>query len=168
MLRDVPVRDVMTTEVISFTPDQNVQEAMTRLLDAGVDAGPVVNDRNEVVGMLSTGDLIVEEARVHFPTVVNFLGVNVTLPFNERKLDETMEKALGALVGEVMTDRPHVVGPDDTVEDAATIMHDNDFSRLPVVDGDGRLVGLLARGDIVRAIVEGAGDGGGSPKGSKA
>lgn len=160
MLRDVPVRDVMTTDVVAFSPDENVQEAMQRLLDRGVDAGPVVDDTGRVVGMLSTGDLIVEEARVHFPTVVNFLGVNVTLPFNERQLDDSMEKALGAQVGEVMTSKPRTVGPDDTVEDAATEMHDHDLSRLPVVDGDGRLVGLLARGDIVRAIVQGTGDAG--------
>ncbi len=50
---------------------------MQLLVDSDVDAGPVVDDDGAVVGMLSTGDLIVEEARVHFPTVVNFLGVNV-------------------------------------------------------------------------------------------
>lgn len=155
MLRDVAVGDVMTTEVLSFTADQNVQEAMQRLVDQEVDAGPVLDEAGRVVGLLSTGDLIVEEARVHFPTVVNFLGVNVTLPFSERKLDEAMEKALGATVGEVMTHEVHTIGPDQTVEDAATLMHDHDVSRLPVVDGTGVLVGLIARGDIVRAIVIG-------------
>ncbi len=76
-LRELPVHQVMTTEVVSFQPDQNVSEAMAQLVERGVDAGPVL-DGAKVVGMLSTGDLIVEEARVHFPTVVNFLGVNVT------------------------------------------------------------------------------------------
>ena len=46
------------------------------------------------------------------------------------------------------------VGPDDTVETIATRMHEEDVSRVPVVDGDGALVGLVARGDILRAIVE--------------
>lgn len=158
MLREMPVREVMSTDVVSFTPDQNVQEAMQQLVERAVDAGPVIDDTGQVVGMLSTGDLIVEEARVHFPTVVNFLGVNVTLPFNDRKLDESVEKALGATVGEVMTERPATCSPDTTVEDAATLMHDRDISRLPVVDDDGRLVGLVARGDIVRAIVLGVGE----------
>jgi CBS domain-containing protein len=158
MLRDVAVGNVMTTEVLSFTVDQNVQEAMQQLVDRDVDAGPVIDDAGRVVGLLSTGDLIVEEARVHFPTVVNFLGVNVTLPFSERKLDEAMEKALGATVGEVMTSDVHTIGPEETVEDAATLMHDHDVSRLPVVDEGGVLVGLIARGDIVRAIVIGMED----------
>ena len=163
MLRDMAVREVMTTDVVSFTPDENVETAMKRLVERGVDAGPVVDANGEVVGMLSTGDLIVEEARVHFPTIVNFLGVNITLPFSERKLDASLEKALGATVGEVMTAKPKTVTADNTVEDAATVMHDENVSRLPVVDADGRLVGITARGDIVRAIVTCVGeDGGGS------
>jgi CBS domain-containing protein len=157
MLREMAVSEVMTTEVVSFAPEENVQAAMQRLVERGVDAGPVV-DEGKVVGMLSTGDLIVEEARVHFPTVANFLGVNITLPFSERKLDESLEKALGATVGEVMTAKPTTVSAADTIEDAATLMHDHDLSRLPVVDDAGALLGIIARGDIVRAIVVGVGE----------
>ncbi len=157
-LRDMPVRDVMTTDVVSFSPSENVRDAMVRLMDRGVDAGPVIDDNRVVVGMLSTGDLIVGEARVHFPTVVNFLGVNVTLPFSERELDEGVAKALGGLVEDVMTDRVLTVSEFSSVEDAATDMHDHNVSRLPVVDSAGRLIGIIARGDIVRAIVVGVGE----------
>jgi CBS domain-containing protein len=158
-LREMPVRDVMTTDVVTFAPSDNVQTAMQQLVERGVDAGPVLDESGAVVGMLSTGDLIVEEARVHFPTVVNFLGVNVTWPFEHKELDDTMAKALGASVGEVMTAQPITILADASVEDAATLMHDEDVSRLPVVDGDGRLVGILGRGDIVKAIVLGVGEG---------
>jgi CBS domain-containing protein len=155
MLRDLPVREVMTAEVLSFHPDENVSEAMAALVERNVDAGPVLDTTGQVVGMLSTGDLVVEEARVHFPTVVNFLGVNVTMPFKHDELDDSVRKALGASVGEVMTPAVVSVDPDASVEDAATLMHDHDVSRLPVVDGDGTLVGIVSRGDIVRAIVAG-------------
>jgi CBS domain-containing protein len=158
MLRELPVRDVMTTEVLSFHSDENVSEAMTALVDRGVDAGPVLDATGLVVGMLSTGDLVVEEARVHFPTVVNFLGVNVTMPFNHDELDDSVRKALGASVGDVMTTKVVTVSPDASVEDAATLMHDRKVSRLPVVDDQGDLVGILSRGDIVRAIVTGRDD----------
>ena len=59
----------MTTEVLAFTPDQNVQEAMQTLVDRGIDGAPVVDGDGVVVGMLSTGDLIVQESQLHFPTV---------------------------------------------------------------------------------------------------
>src|SRR4051794_12766593 len=157
-LRDVPVRDVMTADVATFAPDDNVQIAMQRLVDLGIDAGPVVDGSGAVVGMLSTGDLIVEEARVHFPSVVNFFGVNVTWPFDHKELEDSMSKALGASVGEVMTADVLTIGADASVEEAATLMHDHNVSRLPVLDGDDHLVGIVARGDIVRAIVQGVGD----------
>jgi CBS domain-containing protein len=157
-LRDVPVHEMMTADVVCFQPDENVQAAMKVLVDRGVDAGPVVDAAGQVVGMLSTGDLIVEEARVHFPTVVNFLGVNVTWGLKHKEMDEAVAKALGATVGEVMTAEPQTVGVDDCVEDAATVMHDHNVSRLPVVDGDGALVGIISRGDIVKAIVLGTGE----------
>ena len=158
-LREMPVREVMTADVVTFNPADNVQVAMQQLVERGVDAGPVVDDSGTVVGMLSTGDLIVEEARVHFPTIVNFLGVNVTWPFDHKELDDTVSKALGATVGEVMTTDPITVDSDASVEEAATVMHDQNLSRLPVLDGRGRLVGILARGDIVKAIVAGVGEG---------
>ena len=158
-LREMPVREVMTVDVVTFAPTDIVQVAMQQLVDRGVDAGPVVDESGTVVGMLSTGDLIVEEARVHFPSVVNFLGVNVTWPFDHKELDDTMSKALGATVGEVMTAKPFTVSVDASVEEAATVMHDQNVSRLPVLDADGRLAGIVARGDIVKAIVQGVGDG---------
>src|SRR5690349_8158377 len=141
MLREMPVRSVMTADVVSFTPDQNVQDAMQQLAAREIDAGPVVDGDGAVVGMLSTGDLIVGEARVHFPTGTNFFGVNVAWPFKDKEFNETMDKAFGASVGEVMTAKPFTVGPDETVEDAATLMHDHNVSRLPVVE-DGKLVGV--------------------------
>lgn len=153
MPRTTPVRDVMTTDVLSFHREDRVDDAMRALVERGVDAGPVVDDDGAVVGMLSTSDLIVRETRVHFPTVVNFLGVNIELPSSDRDFDDEIAKALGATVGEVMQAK-HLttIGPDATLEDAATLMHHKDVSRLPVVE-DGALVGLLARGDIVRALV---------------
>lgn len=154
MPRNTPVRDVMTVDVLSFNPTDRVEAAMQALVDRGVDAGPVIDEAGLVVGMLSTSDLIVRDARVHFPTVVNFFGVNVELPSAASDFDQEISKALGASVGEVMQSK-HLttIGPDATLEDAATLMHHRDVSRLPVIDEGGRLVGILARGDIVRALL---------------
>jgi CBS domain-containing protein len=157
MLRDLPVRDLMVGDVLTFTPDQDVQEAMRALVERSVGGAPVV-DGGRVVGVLAQGDLIVEEARLHVPTIVNLFGVNVALPWHDRSLDESVSKALGGSVREVMTAKPVTIGPDATVEDAATLMHDKQVSRLPVVADDGRLLGIVTRSDILRAVVRGLGE----------
>ena len=119
---------------------------------------PVIDEDEKVVGLFSTGDVIVEEARLHFPTIVNFLGVNVALPWHDKELDASVAKALGEYVGDVMTTPVITIAAGATIEDAATLMHDNKVSRLPVVSTTDRLLGLISRGDIVRAIVLGVGE----------
>ena len=156
LLRDLPVRDVMVTDVLTFRTDDNVQDAMRALVLGDIDGAPVVDDDGAVVGLLSTGDLIVEEARLHLPTVITLLGAVLELPSSKRRFEDDLEKALGATVGEVMSETVSTVGPDDTFETAATVMHEENQDRLPVVDGSGVLVGIIARGDIVRAIVRDA------------
>ncbi len=153
MPRNRPIRDVMTTEVVTFTADEAVEVAMARLVERQVDAGPVIDADQRVVGLLSTGDLIVEESELHGPTVLSILGASIELPSSKHRFEEDLRRMLGSTVGEVMSSEPITCGPDDTIEAAATLMHDNDVSRLPVVDGD-RLVGIVSRGDILRAIVE--------------
>jgi CBS domain-containing protein len=154
MLRDVPVREFMTTEVLTFRREDNVQDAMRTLVTRDIDAAPVVDDDGYVVGSLSTGDLIVEEARIPLPAVITLLGAVMELPRSRKKYEHDLDQALGATVGEVMQEGVlATLGPDDTLETAATLMHDEDIDRIPVVDVDGVLVGLVSRGDIVRAIL---------------
>lgn len=160
MNRDRPVRSIMTTEVLTFTADQPIKDAMQALVDRGVDGAPVVDGDGKVVGMLSTGDLIVQDARLHGPTVISLLGAYIELPSWRKESDEDWEKATSLTVGESMDDEPVLVSQDDTVEGAASAMHDNDVSRVPVVDGDGRLVGIVARGDILRCLVQDFSDAG--------
>jgi len=151
--REIPANQVMTTSVLSFAADEPVIDAMGRLVEAEVDGGPVLDPDGRVVGMLSTGDLIVQESRLHFPTVISLLGGVMELPSSQRHFEEDLRKAASATVSDAMASEVVTVGPDDTIETIATRMHDNDVSRIPVVDDDGRLLGLVARGDILRAIM---------------
>lgn len=155
MPRTMLVRQVMTTDVLSFRPDDNVGDAMRALMERGVDAGPVVDDGGQVVGMLSTGDLIVQESQLHVPTVISLLGASIEWPASQRHFEEDLRKALGSTVGEVMATETVTCREDDTLEQAATYMHDHDVSRLPVLR-DGALVGIIARGDIIRAMIAAA------------
>lgn len=152
MSRQSPVSEVMTVEVLTFSPDDNVADAMQILVDRGIDGAPVVNADGEVVGMLSTGDLIVQESRLHFPTVISLLGATLELPSSKKHFDEDLRRTLGSTVGQVMQADPITIGVDDTIEEAATLLHQHDISRMPVVGDDG-LVGIVSRVDILRGII---------------
>jgi CBS domain-containing protein len=150
MDRDTPVRELMTTEVITFRPDDKVEDAMRVLVDRNVDAAPVVDADGNLVGLLSNSDLIVQESELHFPTVLSFLAA--TIEIGQKHFEDDLRKALGSKVGEVMSSKPVTITPDETIERAATLMHEKDVSRLPVVT-DGKLVGIVSRNDVLRAIL---------------
>lgn len=151
------VRDIMTTDVLTFEVGDRVADAITALVDRGVDAAPVLDGPGgRVVGMLSTGDLIVGESQLHVPTIISLFGATLELPSSQRHFEADLAKALGATVGEVMTPGPVTCAAEDSLEEAATLMHDHEVSRLPVVAGT-TLVGIVARGDILRAVIGRAG-----------
>ena len=158
MPRNTLVREVMTTEVVTVRPEEPIQEATRKLIEHEVDGAPVVDADGQVVGMLTSDDLLVQETRLHYPTVISLFGAYLELPSSHRQFEEDLRKAVGATVGEVMNDEPITCADSDTLERAATLMHEEGVSRLPVV-ADGQLVGIIARGDILRAVMGPTGEG---------
>lgn len=154
MPRSTPVRDVMTKvpDVLTFRPDETVEAAARALAERKLGGAPVVDDEGRVVGLLEDDDLIVREMRLHAPTVITVLGAYIPLPGQNQEFEEEIRKAAGATVGDVMDADPEVCTEDDTLEHVATLLHDKSLSRLPVVR-DGVLVGIVSRGDLVRALL---------------
>ena len=153
MPRNTLVRDVMTTDVLTFRPEDTVQTAAEAMAARHIGGAPVADGEGRVVGLLSDDDLIVQDARIHFPTVISVLGAYLELPSSFDRFDKEVRKAVGATVGDVMTANPPTCGEGDTVEQVATVLHDQQLSRLPVVR-EGKLVGIISRGDILRSIIQ--------------
>ncbi|HEX2273439.1 MAG TPA: CBS domain-containing protein [Acidimicrobiales bacterium] len=151
MPRSTLVREVMTTDVLTFRPTDTVEAAARALSERHLGGAPVVDDEGRLVGLLEDDDLIVQEARIHFPTVVSVLGAYIELPSSLSRMETELRKAVGASVGDVMDSDPPTCAPDDTLETVATVMHERGVSRLPVV-ADGKVVGIVSRGDLVRDI----------------
>ena len=151
MPRSTLVRDVMTTDVLTFRPDDTVDVATSRLLERDVDGAPVVDDDGRVVGMLGVDDLLVQETQLHYPTVFSLFGAYLELPSSHRRFEAELRRAIAANVRDVMHADPVTCTETDTLEQVATLMHERKLSRLPVVT-DGALVGIVARGDLLRAI----------------
>jgi CBS domain-containing protein len=151
--RNTLVSQVMTTDVLAFRPEDTVQAAAEAMSARSIGGAPVVDGDGAVVGMLNDDDLIVSDTRLHVPTVISVLGAYLELPSSASRFDKEVRKAVGATVGDVMTENPRTCGEDDTLEQVATVLHEHHLSRLPVIR-DGKLVGIVSRGDIVKAIVQ--------------
>lgn len=152
MPRDLPVTAIMSSPAITLQPDATVEDAVGVLVEQNIGGAPVVDAQGRLMGMLDDDDLIVSEARLHAPTTIEILGAYIPLPGESKRFNEEVRQALGQTVDEVMDDDPPSLGNAATVEDAATLFHDRGVSRLPVVDRDGRVVGVVTRGDLVKAL----------------
>jgi CBS domain-containing protein len=137
------ISDVMTTDVVSATPDMTLKKAAALMLQRGVSGLPVVAGGG-VVGVLSETDILFKEhTRPDRHGLVDWVMHYGEDP-PEAKLD-------ARLVGEAMTVPAVTVPPGRSVADAATMMLDLGLNRLPVVEG-GQLVGIVTRTDLVRAF----------------
>ena len=150
MTGDATVSTIMTTDVVTLSPEQTVPEAADVLADHRIGAAPVV-DGGKLVGLLRDEDLIVSEAKLHVPTVIQFLGADLVWPGSEKRWEAELKKAAGSTVADVMTTDVPTVSPSDSIEAAATLMHDGNVSHVCVTEGE-RLVGIVARGDLVRHL----------------
>jgi CBS domain-containing protein len=135
---------------VTVRRDDGVDAAMKALVEHDADAAPVVDENGAVVGMLSNSDLIVREGRLHYPTVLSILGASIEI--GHKRFEEELTSALSATVADVMTSPAVQCSTSDSIEDVATLMHDNDIGQLPVVDGD-QLAGMVARNDVLRAFL---------------
>jgi CBS domain-containing protein len=151
MPRSLPVREVMTSDVVTLRPDQSVTDAAKLFTERRIGAAPVVDTGEKLVGMVSDDDLLASEARIHFPTTIAVLDAYLMLPGSLARFEHDLRKAVAASVADVMRTDLITVTPDDPLEQVATLMHERNLTHLPVVEG-GRLVGIVARGDLVRAL----------------
>jgi CBS domain-containing protein len=145
----------MTADVLTLRPTDTVEAAARALTERRLGGAPVVDDDGTVVGLLEDDDLIVQDTRLHVPTVISVFGAYLELPSSLRHFESDLRKAVGATVADVMDADAPTCRPDDTIESVATSLHERNASRMAVVDDDGRLVGIISRGDLLRAIVGG-------------
>jgi CBS domain-containing protein len=140
------ISDLMTRDVSTVTPATPLKEAAAVLARRGISGLPVVDADGLVVGVLSEADVVVKQSgpREQHGGLFAWL-VEPPDPTLPAKLEATT-------AGEAMTSPAVTIAPERPVRDAAVRMLDADVNRLPVVDGDGRLVGVVSRGDLVRAF----------------
>ena len=152
MPTNTPIRDVMTTTVITLSPEQSFEDAADVLAKHSIGAAPVVDDDGHVLGMLRDEDLIVSESNIHAPTWFNLFGVGVELPGAQKHFEHELRRMVAATVQDLMSTHFEAAHPEETLGSVAARMHDRDVTHMPVIDDEEHLVGIVARGDLVRRV----------------
>jgi CBS domain-containing protein len=139
------VEDVMTRDVITVSPATPIHEAARLMVEHGVSGLPVIDANGRLVGIISEGDLILRQRR---RKKARWWHSFVT---NGKQIIRKYHRADGRTVGDVMTRSVLTISPVWGIEVAASILDSRNIRRLPVVL-DGRLVGIVRRADLIRAL----------------
>lgn len=143
-------RDIMQAEVVTIGPDATVRELADLLASSKISGVPVVDAGGAVVGVVTEGDIVLQDAGLHFPHYIQFLDSTIYLE-SVSKFEERFRRTFGTKVGDIMSSEVVSVAPAASVYDVATLMADSDVNRVPVLE-EGRLVGIITRADVVKAI----------------
>lgn len=133
------VRDVMTTHVVAVRLNATYKDMAARLREFRVSAFPVLDDNNKVVGVVSEADLLTKEA----------LEYSVPGPMSGILHGRERAKAAAVIAADLMTKPAVTIGPREPASHAAKLMYSRKLKRLPVVDEDGHLIGIVTRTDVL-------------------
>jgi len=145
------VAEIMTPDPVVVKALSPLNDAIKVLAEQHFSGVPVVDENNKLVGILSETDLMWQETGVEPPPYITFLDSVIYLK-NPARYEKEIHKALGQTVQDVMSDNPITVKPDQALREAAHLMHSRDIRRVVVVDDQKQVVGILTRGDVVRAM----------------
>lgn len=132
VVEDIPfkVSDFMTKDLITFRPEQSMEEVVDSLINHRISGGPVVNDKNELVGIISEGDCIkhISDSRYY------------NMPMEDDRIENCMAKNVETIDGDM------------NIFDAANKFLNDKRRRFPIVK-DGKLVGQISQKDILKATI---------------
>jgi CBS domain-containing protein len=146
-------KDIMTTQVITVSPDLSVEKLAILLWENKVGGAPVVDAAGNLIGVVTENDLIDQAKNVHIPTVISILDSFVFLE-SPQKMDKEIEKMTGRVVGDICSKELITVAEDTPFSEVATIISEKKVHTLPVL-ASGEIVGVIGKGDLIRAISQG-------------
>ena len=143
-------RDIMTSEVITVSPQTTVLDLARLLAQHKINGAPVVDDEGRLVGVVTQSDLIDRAKKFELPHVITILDAHLYLE-RPSTFKKNLEKLMGNLVSDIMTAPPVTITGQVAVDEIATIMARRQVHTLPVVEG-GKLIGIIGKIDIIRAL----------------
>ena len=152
----IKVKDVMTADVVTISPDTEIILAAKILLEKRINGVPVIDAEGKLVGILCQSDLVAQQKAFPVPSVFTLLDGFMPLT-SIKRLEKEIEKIAAVTVADAMTPDPVTVGLETTIEEVASMMVDKNFHTLPVMEDD-TLVGIVGKEDVIKILIPAADD----------
>jgi CBS domain-containing protein len=152
-MTELLAKNIMTLDVVTILPDASIGELSKILLKNKVSGVPVVDEEGKLVGIVTEADIIKENIKVQFPFYFDPLMVSAYVVDFE-KYNEDIKDYLNTKVEAVMNHRVKTADPSTPVTEVADMMVSNKINRIPIVDDDKKILGIITRADIIKSMIE--------------
>jgi CBS domain-containing protein len=142
-------KDIMTTDVITVSPETTVEELGRLFIDRDISGTPVVDSRGNLKGIITEHDLISKNSRLHIPTILRLF--DAFIPLGSSKLELEIKRIAASTVGEICEKNVITIDEEATLDEIATTMNDKKIHLLPVTR-KGTLVGIIGKKDLIMGI----------------
>ncbi|SHH48384.1 CBS domain-containing protein [Tepidibacter thalassicus] len=144
-------KDIMTCDVISVNKETSIEEIVKILLEKRIGGVPVVDDENRVIGIISETDIVKKEKNINIPSFITILQGVVFLD-SLKSLEEDIKKIAAYKAEDIMSKDVLKVYEEDSLEYVANLMIEKSINRVPVVDKENKIKGIICRYDIIKAM----------------
>ena len=150
-MNDKRAKDIMTTDVIVANKNDIIANVANLLIKEKIGGLPVVDEENKVVGIISETDIMKKESHVDSPRMLNFIQGIIFLD-DMKKFEDEMRAIAAYKVEDLMSKDIITVNENDTFDYVANVMINKSINRVPVVDENNFLNGIICRYDIIKAM----------------
>lgn len=147
------IKDIMTKEVITVSEDDTIEKCANLLITHNLSGLPVLDDNGKIKGIVTEGDLIRRISRIEGPAALEVLGGIFYLESPKKFMDK-VKNSMGSKARDIMTKDIITISPDKEMEEGATLLVKNKIKRLPVIDKEGNLIGIVSRKDIMNYLFD--------------
>jgi|SRR5699024_4469081 len=144
------IKDFMITDVVTVTSDTRITQLLETLVSHNIGGVPIVKEDNTLLGIVSDGDII---RYLHPKSRTVYDMFSLVMVSEKENLQHKLEYSMEHQVEDFMRKKGlKTVAPEDDIEKALHILSKYHFKKLPVVDEDYKVVGVISRGDMIRFI----------------
>ena len=143
-------KEIMVKDVITVSAETTLDQVAKIFVDNRISGVPVVDENNKLIGVISEGDLVYQQKPINPPLFINlFDGI---LQVDRKDFWEEISKMAAYKVKDLMNKHVISAHSDTSINDVASLMIKKKVNRIPIVDNDNKLIGIITRHDIIKSV----------------
>lgn len=149
----ITAKEIMTDKVVTVTKTTSIKKLSDLFIKHKVNGFPVVDDSNQLIGIITEKNLIEQSKNLHIPTVIALFDAVIYLE-SGKKFEEEVKRYNATRVEDIYTSDVVTVSPDTNVHEIATLMAEKGVHSVPVVEGK-NILGIIGKLDIIKGLAQG-------------